>query len=70
MIGEGRRESSFIAREWFIEHFGDIKDQHTTSPNGGEYTPLIAKSLSSPDLHIDIQSNKKCVYQGKGQIFL
>ena len=65
------QHTSFLAHEWFIEHFGSINTFATTSPNGGyhiffEYTPLIAKSLSSAELHIDIQSNKKCVYQGKG----
>lgn len=71
-IDKNKKTGEMPGLEWFNSHFGSLEQANTLVTNtwgGGyhiffKYTPLI-KSTALKKLCVDIQSDGKCVFQGK-----
>ena len=74
VIDLDNKDSTFKGKLWFENNFGEISKLNTlvtkTVNNGYhiyyKYTSKLKNTLNYKGLHIDILSDKKCVYEGKG----
>lgn len=69
-----KKDDHFVGLGWFEESFGPLSDLHTLvtkTLNGGyhvyfKYNPKIRSRINMKGLHIDILTDKRCVFEGKG----
>ena len=74
VIDLDNKESLFKGKKWFEENFGEISKLNTlvtkTINNGYhiyyKYTAELKNTLNYKGMYIDILSDKRCVYEGKG----
>jgi len=74
VIDIDNKDPDFKGLEWFESHFGSIHKLDTlvtrTINNGFhvyfKYTDKLRSKLNTGNLHIDILSDKRCCYEGRG----
>ncbi|MBL7936412.1 MAG: bifunctional DNA primase/polymerase [Bacteroidia bacterium] len=73
VIDLDKKDDEFIGLKWIQDNFGNLKSLNTlitTTPSGGyhiyfKYTDIIKTTMNLYNLHIDILSENRCVFEGE-----